>query len=148
VDCTLGLQGAFIGIHGRAGDLSTADAAQQVTGRFIHVDILINNLGVYEAKPFEAISDPDWQAIIETNFMSGVRLSRYYLPRPGYWVTTARGFSFAFLRLSCFASVFRFSGTVPALWQLRCPTADNRKSVCQAASFSDCVGHWDPEVLR
>jgi NAD(P)-dependent dehydrogenase (short-subunit alcohol dehydrogenase family) len=45
------------------------------------VDILVNNLGMYEHRPFEATSDADWQAIIEINFMSGVRLSRYYLPR-------------------------------------------------------------------
>ena len=64
-----------------AGDLSKADAIQRVAGRFSDVDILVNNLGVYEPKPFEAISDQDWQAIIETNFMSGVRLSRYYLLR-------------------------------------------------------------------
>ena len=64
-----------------AGDLSKADAVQRVAGRFSDVDILVNNLGVYEPKPFEAISDQDWQAIIETNFMSGVRLSRYYLLR-------------------------------------------------------------------
>ena len=64
-----------------AGDLSKADAVQRVAGRFAQVDILVNNLGVYEPKPFEAISDQDWQAIIETNFMSGVRLSRYYLLR-------------------------------------------------------------------
>ena len=63
------------------GDLSTAATAQRVAGQFIHVDILINNLGSYEPKPFESISDQDWQAIIETNFMSGVRLSRYYLPK-------------------------------------------------------------------
>jgi len=64
-----------------AGDLSKADTVQRVAGRFSDVDILVNNLGVYEPKPFEAISDQDWQAIIETNFMSGVRLSRYYLLR-------------------------------------------------------------------
>jgi NAD(P)-dependent dehydrogenase (short-subunit alcohol dehydrogenase family) len=45
------------------------------------VDVLVNNLGVYEVKPFEQITDDDWHAIIETNFMSGVRLSRHYLPR-------------------------------------------------------------------
>ena len=64
-----------------AGDLSKADTVQRVAERFSDVDILVNNLGVYEPKPFEAISDQDWQAIIETNFMSGVRLSRYYLLR-------------------------------------------------------------------
>src|SRR5438128_12000357 len=64
-----------------AGDLSKADTVQRPAGRFAQVDILVNNLGSYEPKPFEAISDQDWQAIIETNFMSGVRLSRYYLLR-------------------------------------------------------------------
>src|SRR5256712_1689586 len=64
-----------------ARDLSKADTVQRVAGRFSDVDILVNNLGSYEPKPFEAISDQDWQAIIETNFMSGVRLSRYYLLR-------------------------------------------------------------------
>ena len=59
------------------GDLSKMEAVKQ----FPQVDILINNLGVYETKSFEDTSDQDWIAIIETNFMSGVRLSRYYLPK-------------------------------------------------------------------
>lgn len=63
------------------GDLSTVEGVTQATGKFPHADILINNLGLYEPKPFEAISDEDWMAMIETNFMSGVRLSRYYLPK-------------------------------------------------------------------
>ena len=62
-------------------DLATAEAAAETTRQFPSVDILVNNLGVYEPKPFEEIDDADWQAIIETNFMSGVRLSRHYLPR-------------------------------------------------------------------
>jgi NAD(P)-dependent dehydrogenase (short-subunit alcohol dehydrogenase family) len=62
-------------------DLANADAAIDATRQFPSVEILVNNLGVYEPKPFEQISDDDWQTIIETNFMSGVRLSRYYLPR-------------------------------------------------------------------
>ena len=45
------------------------------------MDVLVNNLGTYEPKPFEQITDADWLAIIETNFLSGVRLSRHYLPR-------------------------------------------------------------------
>ena len=45
------------------------------------MDILVNNLGRYEERQFEETSDADWQAIIEINFMSGVRLSRHYLPR-------------------------------------------------------------------
>lgn len=63
------------------GDLSKVEAVKQAIRQFPHMDILINNLGVYEPKPFEDISDEDWAAIIETNFMSGVRLSRHYLPK-------------------------------------------------------------------
>jgi len=64
-----------------AGDLSKAEVVKQATSRFPRVDILINNLGIYELKSFEDISDEDWMAMIETNFMSGVRLSRHYLPK-------------------------------------------------------------------
>jgi len=63
------------------GDLSKAEVVKQATSSFPHVDILVNNLGIYEAKPFEDISDKDWMAMIDTNFMSGMRLSRHYLPR-------------------------------------------------------------------
>ena len=62
-------------------DLSTLEPVKRATGSFPHVDVLINNLGIYEPKSFEDISDEDWMAIIETNFMSGVRLSRHYLPK-------------------------------------------------------------------
>ncbi|UVT21745.1 MAG: SDR family NAD(P)-dependent oxidoreductase [Nitrospira sp.] len=62
-------------------DLSAAKAVTQAVNAFPQVDILINNLGSYEPKPFEEISDEDWQTLIETNFMSGVRLSRHYLPK-------------------------------------------------------------------
>ena len=62
-------------------DLSTAVGALEATHCFPEIEILVNNLGVYEPKPFEEITDEDWRSIIETNFMSGVRLSRHYLPR-------------------------------------------------------------------
>jgi Dehydrogenases with different specificities (related to short-chain alcohol dehydrogenases) len=63
------------------GDLSNTETVKHVASRFPHVDILINNLGYYEPKAFEDISNEDWMAIIETNFMNGVRLSRHYLPK-------------------------------------------------------------------
>ena len=44
------------------------------------MDILINNLGIYQAKPFEDITDPDWLRLFEINVMSGIRLTRAYLP--------------------------------------------------------------------
>src|SRR6266513_3164819 len=62
-------------------DLSKAQAAAEAGERFPDVAILVNNLGVYAPKSFEEITDGDWASIIETNFMSGVRLSRHYLPR-------------------------------------------------------------------
>jgi NAD(P)-dependent dehydrogenase (short-subunit alcohol dehydrogenase family) len=62
-------------------DLATSEAAVEAAKRFPDVDILVNNLGVYAPKSFEEITDADWRAIIETNFLSGVRLSRHYLPR-------------------------------------------------------------------
>jgi len=62
-------------------DLSRAAAAESACARFPNLEILVNNLGTYETKPFEQVSDADWHAIIETNFMSGVRLSRCWLPK-------------------------------------------------------------------
>ncbi|MFZ0711352.1 MAG: SDR family NAD(P)-dependent oxidoreductase [Terrimicrobiaceae bacterium] len=64
-----------------ADDLATAPAAERTISRFPTVDILVNNLGVYGPKPFEALTDEDWLKIIETNFLSGVRLARHYLAR-------------------------------------------------------------------
>jgi len=48
--------------------------------RFPEVDILVNNLGIFEIKPFEDIPDADWLRLFEVNILSGVRLSRHYLP--------------------------------------------------------------------
>jgi NAD(P)-dependent dehydrogenase (short-subunit alcohol dehydrogenase family) len=66
-------------VSGIAADLATAHGSVKCIEAVPSVDILINNLGIYEPKPFENITDDDWHAIIETNFMSGVRLCRHYL---------------------------------------------------------------------
>ena len=68
-------------VNGFVGDLATAAGASRCLEAVSTVDILINNLGIYEPKAFEETSDTDWQRLIETNFMSGVRLSRHYLPK-------------------------------------------------------------------
>jgi len=68
-------------ISGIAADLVTAQGTAKCIEAVPSVDILVNNLGVYEPKPFEKITDDDWRSIIETNFMSGVRLCRHYLPQ-------------------------------------------------------------------
>lgn len=62
-------------------DLSTPKGSEQTIQQFPAVDILVNSLGVYEPRSFEDTNDEHWRAIIEINFMSGVRLSRHYLPR-------------------------------------------------------------------
>jgi NAD(P)-dependent dehydrogenase (short-subunit alcohol dehydrogenase family) len=67
-------------LDGLVADLSRPDDALAACERFPNLEILVNNLGTYQVKPFEQITDSDWHAIIETNFMSGVRLSRYWLP--------------------------------------------------------------------
>lgn len=66
--------------EGFAGDLSTAAAAESLVRRFPDVEILVNNLGIFEPKPFEEIPDADWQRFFDVNVLSGVRLARLYLP--------------------------------------------------------------------
>src|SRR5438046_4282322 len=68
-------------ISGIAANLATPNGISKCIEALSTVDVLVNSLGVYEVKPFEQITDDDWHSIIETNFMSGVRLSRHYLPR-------------------------------------------------------------------
>src|SRR5262245_30819256 len=62
------------------GDLSTAEAAEALAKKFPRFDVLVNNLGIFEPKPFEEIPDDDWRRFFEINVLSGVRLSRIYLP--------------------------------------------------------------------
>lgn len=65
---------------GLAADLGSAAGIDAAIARFPAVDILVNNLGIFEPKPFESIPDEDWLRFFEVNVMSGVRLSRHYLP--------------------------------------------------------------------
>ncbi|MDE1916980.1 MAG: SDR family oxidoreductase [Sphingomonadales bacterium] len=67
-------------VEGFAGDLGSAQAAQDLIARFPQVDILVNNLGIFEPKAFEEIPDEDWQRFFDVNVLSGARLSRLYLP--------------------------------------------------------------------
>jgi len=67
-------------VEGFAGDLAAADVAERLAKQFPAVDILVNNLGIFEPKPFEQIPDEDWRRFFEVNVLSGVRLSRLYLP--------------------------------------------------------------------
>lgn len=97
---TLAREGARVAITGRSqdkldaavetigaavtpilADLSTPEGARAVTTALDEADILVNNLGYYEGKPFAEISDEDWMRMFDLNVMSGVRLVRHYFPR-------------------------------------------------------------------
>src|SRR5579862_2788716 len=67
-------------VEGIAEDLGNAGGCEQMVRQLPSVDILVNNLGIFEPKPFEEIADSDWLRFFEVNVMSGVRLSRAYLP--------------------------------------------------------------------
>lgn len=67
-------------VSGIAADLATAAGCQAVIEAHPQLDILVNNLGIFDPVPFEAIGDEEWQRFFDTNVMSGVRLSRHYLP--------------------------------------------------------------------
>ena len=67
-------------VLGFAGDLSLESVAADLKETHPHVDILVNNLGIFEPVPFEEIPDADWRRFFEVNVLSGVRLSRIYLP--------------------------------------------------------------------
>jgi NAD(P)-dependent dehydrogenase (short-subunit alcohol dehydrogenase family) len=65
-------------IEGFAADLGTAKGIESFVTRAQMADILVNNLGIFEPKPFMEIQDEDWERFFRVNVMSGVRLSRHY----------------------------------------------------------------------
>ena len=67
-------------VRGVAADVSTADGCNALVAKLPEVDILVNNAGIFEPKGFFDIPDEDWSRFFEVNVMSGVRLSRVYLP--------------------------------------------------------------------
>lgn len=66
---------------GIVADLSSADGVEQLVEAFGRIDVLVNNVGIFEPRPFLEITDEDWFRYFETNVMSGVRLSRALLPQ-------------------------------------------------------------------
>jgi NAD(P)-dependent dehydrogenase (short-subunit alcohol dehydrogenase family) len=67
-------------LQGIAADLGTPAGVELLLQKVPEVNILVNNLGIYGSKAFADISDEEWMNILEVNVMSGVRLSRHYLP--------------------------------------------------------------------
>ena len=61
-------------------DPATAEGAAALIAAVPDTDILVNNLGIYEAKAFADITDADWHHLFEVNVVSGARLARHYFP--------------------------------------------------------------------
>ena len=66
-------------ISGIAADLSGVDGCRALLAALPEVDVLVNNMGIFEPKPFEQITDEDWMRFFETNVLSGIRLARHYV---------------------------------------------------------------------
>jgi NAD(P)-dependent dehydrogenase (short-subunit alcohol dehydrogenase family) len=67
-------------VQGFAGDVSDPAQVARLVEQFPHVDMLVNNMGIFDPKPFEEISNEEWLRFFNVNVMSGVQLSRAYLP--------------------------------------------------------------------
>jgi NAD(P)-dependent dehydrogenase (short-subunit alcohol dehydrogenase family) len=74
-------QSGGLNVEAILADITQREGADQLLRQLPDVDILVNNLGIYESKSFSAISDDDWQRYFDVNVMSGVRLARHYFPR-------------------------------------------------------------------
>lgn len=66
--------------QGVEADLGTAEGAKKLIAQVPEVDILVNNIGIYESKDFADITDEDWFRYFEVNLLGGIRLARHYFP--------------------------------------------------------------------
>jgi NAD(P)-dependent dehydrogenase (short-subunit alcohol dehydrogenase family) len=66
-------------VDGIAADVSTRAGCDALIRQLPDVDVLVNNMGIFEPKAFEQIPDEDWLRFFETNVLSGIRLSRHYV---------------------------------------------------------------------
>jgi NAD(P)-dependent dehydrogenase (short-subunit alcohol dehydrogenase family) len=75
------LQAAVAGaaVKGIAADVATAAGCADVVARLPEVDVLVNNMGIFEPKAFEQITDREWLHFFEANVLSGIRLARHYV---------------------------------------------------------------------
>lgn len=67
-------------VDGVAADLTTEQGAEALFARVNNLDIVVNNLGIFEVKPFLEIDDAEWRKFFEANVLSGIRVTRHYLP--------------------------------------------------------------------
>jgi NAD(P)-dependent dehydrogenase (short-subunit alcohol dehydrogenase family) len=67
-------------VDGIAADLTTEEGAKKVFARIEKLDVLVNNLGIFETRPFLEIEDAEWRRFFDANVLSGIRVTRHYLP--------------------------------------------------------------------
>jgi NAD(P)-dependent dehydrogenase (short-subunit alcohol dehydrogenase family) len=67
-------------VQGVAADLSTAEGCNKIFEALPDIDILVNNLGIFEMRPFLEIKDEEWVQTFNVNVLSGIRITRRYLP--------------------------------------------------------------------
>ena len=77
---SLRLEVPSVAVSGVAADFADAESVEQLCAQLVEVDILINNVGLFELKPFESISDEEWRLYFDVNVLSGVRLARHTMP--------------------------------------------------------------------
>jgi NAD(P)-dependent dehydrogenase (short-subunit alcohol dehydrogenase family) len=68
-------------IKGIAADFADKKQIEQLISKLPEIDILVNNVGIFEPKPFKDITDEDWIKFFEVNVLSGIRLSRVYFDK-------------------------------------------------------------------
>jgi NAD(P)-dependent dehydrogenase (short-subunit alcohol dehydrogenase family) len=66
-------------IDGVAADVSGAEGCARIIAAHPDLDVLVNNMGIFEPRAFEEITDHDWLRFFQSNVMSGIRLSRHYV---------------------------------------------------------------------
>ena len=66
-------------VNGFAGDLATKAGCDALIAHLPDVDVLVNNMGIFEPKAFADIPDEDWMRFFEVNVLSGIRLARHYV---------------------------------------------------------------------
>jgi NAD(P)-dependent dehydrogenase (short-subunit alcohol dehydrogenase family) len=77
---TLSREVPGVSVSGLPADFTISEEVDRLSAQLPEVDILVNNVGLFELKPFDLISDADWRQYFEVNVLSGVRLARQLLP--------------------------------------------------------------------
>lgn len=68
-------------VKGIVADLTTEEGFKSLSKKVPEIDVLVNNLGIYEPVDFFESKDEDWNKMFDINVLSGIRLTRFYMPK-------------------------------------------------------------------